>query len=127
MLSQKGIELTSFRDVVRQADFLSVHVPKMQSTLGLIDVEVLSWMKPTSFLVNLARGGIVDELALLNALNSNKGPSGAALDVHLSEGEGRISPLAELPNVILTPHIGATTVDTMREIGQIAIEKLNRM
>jgi phosphoglycerate dehydrogenase-like enzyme len=67
--------------------------------------------------VNIARGGIVDEAALLEALTNGERPTGAGLDVHVAEGEGKISPLAALPNVIVTPHIGATTVDAQREIG----------
>ena len=82
-------------------------------------------MKPGSFLTNLARGGVLDEKALYEALQSDGGPIGAALDVHEHEGGGAISPLAELPNVILTPHIGATTVDTMREIGNRIIETID--
>lgn len=121
-LQQKGIRVAELEEVVRTADFLSIHVPKSESTLNLIDAQVLSWMKPNSFLINLARGGIVDEEALRLALQNGQGPAGAALDVHKEEGEGRISPLASLPNVILTPHIGAATVDTMREIGQRVIE-----
>jgi phosphoglycerate dehydrogenase-like enzyme len=123
-LSRKGIRITDFEEVVRSADFLSIHVPKDKSTLNLINAEVLSWMKPTSFLVNLSRGGIVDEIALLDALNSGTGPAGAGLDVHQNEGEGKISPLASLPNVVLTPHIGASTVDTMREIGERVIDTI---
>lgn len=120
-LKQCGIRLSSLKDVVTTADFLTIHVPKTQSTLNLIDREVISWMKPGSFLVNLARGGVVDEKALYDALQSKKGLIGAALDVHELEGDGVISPLAKLANVILTPHIGATTVDTMREIGDRVI------
>ena len=117
-LADAGIQLAGFREVVSRADFLTIHVPKQPSTIHLIDRTVLSWMKPTSFLVNLARGGVVDEAALLHALQGEQGPAGAALDVHVEEGEGKISPLAALSNVILTPHIGATTVDTQRQIGE---------
>jgi D-3-phosphoglycerate dehydrogenase len=74
-------------------------------------------MKDGSRLVNIARGGIVDEAALRDALAGEGPVRGAALDVHAAEGEGRISPLADLPNVVLTPHIGASTVDAQREIG----------
>jgi phosphoglycerate dehydrogenase-like enzyme len=125
VLNNKNIQVADFKDVVKQADFLTIHVPKTQSTLNLINAEVLSWMKPTSFLINMARGGIVDEAALLTALETGRGPAGAALDVHQQEGEGKISPLASLPNVLLTPHIGASTVDTMREIGQRVIETID--
>jgi len=115
-LLEKGVRLTTFDEVVAQADFLSIHVPLKDSTRGLINAGVLSHMKPGAFLVNLARGGVVDEAALYQALTEGK-LQGAALDVHRAEGEGKISPLAGLPNVILTPHIGASTFDTQREIG----------
>ncbi len=111
-----GIRLTTFDEVVASADFLCIHVPLQPSTRNLIDAAVMGRMKPGSFLLNLARGGVVDENALRDALVSSR-LSGAALDVHAAEGNGRISPLADLPNVVLTPHIGATTVDTQREIG----------
>ena len=79
-------------------------------------------MKPGSYLINLARGGIVDEQALYAVLKKGDTLRSAALDVHQNEGEGKISPLASLQNVILTPHIGAQTVDSQREIGQRIIE-----
>lgn len=123
-LAAKGIRHAPFAEVIRNADFLSIHVPKSKSTLNLINQTALSWMKPTSFLINLSRGGVVDETALLHALQNGHGPAGAALDVHAEEGEGKISALAGLPNVILTPHIGATTVDTMREIGERVIDAI---
>jgi phosphoglycerate dehydrogenase-like enzyme len=78
-------------------------------------------MKRGSFLVNLARGGIVNESALLQALEGGH-LRGAGLDVHEREGEGKISPLAGLDNVILTPHIGANTLDSQRAIGEQVIE-----
>jgi phosphoglycerate dehydrogenase-like enzyme len=123
-LRHQGIQLTTLEEVIRQADFLTIHVPKTKSTTNLIDAQALSWMKPTSFLVNLSRGGVVDEKALAEALQGDYGPAGAGLDVHQEEGPGKISPLASLPNVILTPHIGASTVDTMREIGIRVIETI---
>ena len=78
-------------------------------------------MKPEAVLINLARGGVVNEAALLSALQ-RKRLRGAALDVHESEGQGTISPLASLPNVLLTPHIGAGTFDSQREIGERIIQ-----
>lgn len=75
--------------------------------------------------MNLARGGVVDEHALFQALTEGGRLGGAALDVHKAEGEGKISPLAELPNVILTPHIGAMTIETQREIGRRIKETVN--
>lgn len=121
-LRRKGIQLTTFEEVLRRADFVSLHVPLKESTHHLVGAEALGLMKPGAFLVNMARGGVVDERALHEALLRGGPPAGAGLDVHESEGEGRISPLAGLPNVVLTPHIGATTVDTQREIGERILE-----
>jgi phosphoglycerate dehydrogenase-like enzyme len=120
--SAKGIELVpDCGAVLERADFVSVHVPLDEDTRGMIGEAELARMKPTAFLVNIARGGVVDEGALLEALRAGA-IAGAGLDVHVSEGEGKVSPLAELPNVILTPHIGAATVDAQREIGRIVVD-----
>jgi phosphoglycerate dehydrogenase-like enzyme len=120
-LREKGIRLTHCQEVLATADFVSVHVPLKNSTRNLIGVEALSRMKPGAFLLNLARGGVVDEGALYQALREGR-LAGAALDVHVEEGEGKISPLARLPNVVLTPHIGAMTIDSQREIGRRVVE-----
>ncbi len=119
--AQMGIQMTTDEDVIARADFLSVHVPLTTSNRNLINKEALATMRPGAYLVNLARGGVVDEAALFDALTEGR-LGGAALDVHQAEGEGKISPLAELKNVILTPHIGASTFDSQREIGEIIIE-----
>lgn len=115
--AEQGIALVSMTEVLERSDFVSIHVPLGPETRGLIGAAELAAMKPGSFLVNIARGGVVDEAALLAALRDGDRPAGAALDVHVAEGQGKVSPLASLPNVILTPHIGATTVDAQREIG----------
>ena len=120
-LREQGIRLTDCLEVLTKADFVSIHVPLQESTRNLIDARALARIKPGAFLTNLARGGIVDEQALYHALTQG-GLAGAALDVHKEEGEGIISPLAQLPNVILTPHIGAMTIDSQREIGRRVIE-----
>lgn len=122
LLSEKGVELLDFDQVVSQSDYLSLHVPLNESTRYMINATVLENMKPGSYLINLARGGIVDEQALYKALTSGGRLRGAALDVHEREGEGKLSPLASLNNVILTPHIGAMAVDAQREIGQRVVE-----
>jgi phosphoglycerate dehydrogenase-like enzyme len=114
----RGIELTDMDHVLAAADFLTIHVPLGADTRGLIAAAELAKVKPGAFLVNVARGGVVDEAALLAELQPGGRIRGAGLDVHVNEGEGKISPLAGLPNVVLTPHIGATTVDAQREIGQ---------
>jgi D-3-phosphoglycerate dehydrogenase len=120
-MADEGIRLASLEEVLAAADFLAIHVPRTPATLGLIGAEALARMKTGAFLVNAARGGIVDEAALREALVSGK-LRGAGLDVHAAEGPGKISPLADLPNVVLTPHIGASTVDAQREIGRRVID-----
>lgn len=121
-LERAGMALAPFERVVAEADFLTLHVPLTPSTRYIVGSDVLARMKPGSFLVNMARGGVVDEAALHAALVRGDRLRGAALDVHEHEGEGRRSPLADLPNVVLTPHIGASTVDTQRQIGERVVE-----
>jgi D-3-phosphoglycerate dehydrogenase len=125
--AEMNIKITDFEEVITTADFISIHVPLDDSTRNLIDVDVLSKVKPGAFLVNLARGGVVDEQALYKALTKEGGLCAAALDVHQNEGEGKVSPLAELPNVILTPHIGAQAVDAQREIGVRILEIMSEV
>ncbi len=117
-LKEKGIRLSTFDEVLYRSDFLSIHVPLCDSTRYLINAETLARMKRGAFLINLARGGVVDERALCHELREGGRLRGAALDVHEEEGDGKMSPLAKLPNVILTPHIGAGTIDSQREIGK---------
>jgi D-3-phosphoglycerate dehydrogenase len=120
-MAEHGIRLAGLDEVLAAADFLTIHVPKNSSTKGLIGAAALARMKPGAFLVNMARGGIVDEAALRQALVDGR-LRGAGLDVHENEGPGKVSPLADLPNVILTPHIGASTVDAQRQIGARVVE-----
>ncbi|MBU4353273.1 D-glycerate dehydrogenase, partial [Patescibacteria group bacterium] len=97
-------------DVLKEADFISIHVPLLESTRHLINKERLAMMKPTAYLVNTSRGPVIDEQALVEALK-NKIIKGAALDVF--ENEPSLAPgLAELENVILTPHIASATEET---------------
>jgi D-3-phosphoglycerate dehydrogenase len=121
-LARKGIELAELDEVLRAGDFVTVNLPLQQSTRNLIDRRALSLMKPGSFLINVARGGIVDEEALYDELTAPNRLAGAALDVHAREGEGEISPFAELPNVVLTPHLGSMTAECQRAIGQRLLE-----
>lgn len=118
----RGIVLTDFDEIVPAADFLTLHVPLNDTTRHMIDAEVLGRMRSGSLLVNVARGGVVDEGALLEALTDGGTLAGAALDVHEREGEGTTSALSELPNVVLTPHIGAMALDSQRLIGERVVE-----
>jgi D-3-phosphoglycerate dehydrogenase / 2-oxoglutarate reductase len=124
-LAERGVTLTDFDTVVAEADFLCLHLPLSDSTRHIIDGTVLDRMKPGSFLVNMARGGVLDEAAL-HARLSGGGANvlGAALDVHEREGEGVVPDLAALPNVVLTPHIGAMAWDSQRLIGERVVELL---
>lgn len=120
-LAKRNIRMTDARELLSTADFVSLNLPLRDSTRYLIGKEAFDLMKPTAFLINLARGGVVEEQALLSALREGK-IAGAGLDVHEAEGEGKISPLAELDNVLLTPHVGAGTLDTQYEIGEQILE-----
>jgi phosphoglycerate dehydrogenase-like enzyme len=124
--AEQGIELADVDRVIAEGDFISLHVPLDDQTRGMLGADRLSRVKPGAFLVNLARGGVVDEAALFDALQPGGRLRGAALDVHVAEGEGRRSPLADLPNVVLTPHIGAQTVDAQEEIGREIVAIIDR-
>lgn len=116
-LLDRGITLTDFDNIVARSDFICLHVPLDEVTHHMVDASVLARMRPGSLLVNVARGGVVDEEALYHQLSQGGTLSGAGLDVHEREGEGTVSRLAELPNVVLTPHIGAMALDSQRLIG----------
>jgi D-3-phosphoglycerate dehydrogenase len=122
-LAALGIRRTTLDELLERSDFVSVHVPLQDSTRRLIGEAALARMKPGAFLVNLARGGVVDEAALARALDSGR-LAGAGLDVHEREGDGAVSPLAGFDNVVLTPHIGASTHDSQREIGDVIVRTI---
>lgn len=121
-LASRGITLTSFDTVIAESDFVCLHVPLDDTTRHMIDARVLSRMKQGSFLINVARGGVVDEEALYPELTEGGKLLGAALDVHETEGEGTMSPFVDLPNVVMTPHIGAMATDSQRLIGERVVE-----
>lgn len=105
-----GVEWMPLSDLLRQSDFVSIHVPLSPATRHLIGSGQLALMKPSAVLVNTARGPVVDEAALALALEEG-GIFAAGLDVY--EDEPRVSPeLVRLPNVVLTPHVGSATVRT---------------
>ncbi|HET9948368.1 MAG TPA: phosphoglycerate dehydrogenase [Longimicrobiales bacterium] len=104
------VERTELDEVIARADILSLHVPLTDATRGMIDADALARMKKGAFLVNVARGGVVDEAALADALASGH-LGGAALDVYSSEPLDPESPLRKAPNLLLTPHLGASTTE----------------
>jgi D-3-phosphoglycerate dehydrogenase len=97
-------------EVLAESDFITIHCPLNRETRGMIGAKGLASMKRSAFLINAARGGIVDETALLSALQK-KNIAGAALDVIASEPPEKDHPLFELDNVIWTPHLGAVTLE----------------
>jgi D-3-phosphoglycerate dehydrogenase len=105
-----GIEMVGLEDVIDRGDFISIHVPLTDETRGIIGPAALERMKPTAFVVNASRGGVVDEAALAKALH-NGDITGAALDVYENEPLPADSPLRDAPNLVLTPHLGASTAE----------------
>jgi D-3-phosphoglycerate dehydrogenase len=120
--AEHGVELLGLDDVLRRADVVTLHVPLNDSTRGLIDVARLSLMKPTAMLINVARGGIVDEAALAAALRAGT-LAGAAVDVYEHEPPHG-SPVLDAPNTVLTPHLGASTREAQQKAGVEVAEQV---
>jgi D-3-phosphoglycerate dehydrogenase len=110
-----GVRLVTLEELLAESDFMSVHLPKTPETLGLIGEEQLAKVQPHLVLVNAARGGIVDEQALYNALKEGR-MAAAGLDVFATE-PCTDSPLFELENVVATPHLGASTEEAQEKAG----------
>jgi len=117
-----GLMKTDLDTLLQSSDYVSLHVPLLDSTYHMIDAKKLAIMKSTAKIINTSRGGVIDEKALYDAIkNGNLG--GAALDVF--EKEPAIdSPLTTLPNVILTPHIGAQTKEAQSLAANVIAEKI---
>jgi D-3-phosphoglycerate dehydrogenase / 2-oxoglutarate reductase len=113
--AQLGIELLPLDELLARADFISVHLPKTPETAGLIDKDALAKTKPGVVIVNAARGGLVDEAALADAVTSGH-VRAAGIDVFSTE-PCTDSPLFELPQVVVTPHLGASTEEAQDRAG----------
>jgi D-3-phosphoglycerate dehydrogenase len=109
------VEAASFDDVLRRSDFISLHAPLTPATRGLIAAAAFAKMKPGAFLINTARGPLVDETALIAALDAGQ-LGGAALDVVAAEPLAHDSPLVGRDNVILTPHTAFYSVEALEEL-----------
>lgn len=121
---QLGVTLLSLDDLLAQSDFVTIHMPRTPETTGMISDAQFALMKPTAFIVNVARGGLIDEDALLRALTSNT-IAGAGLDVFVNEPPVG-SPLLALPNIIVTPHLGASTDEAQEKAG-VSVAKSVRL
>jgi glyoxylate reductase len=116
------VEWAEKERLLRESDFVSLHVPLTAETRHLISTRELSWMKATGYLINTSRGPVVDESALVQALQEKR-IAGAALDVF--EEEPKIHPgLVELPNVVLAPHIASASVETRTRMAMMAAENV---
>lgn len=121
--SSESAESVPRERLFAEADFVTVHLPLTDTTRGYVGRAELALMKPTAFLVNTARGGVVDEPALVDALAAGT-IAGAALDVTAVEPYPADGRLWELPNVVVTPHIGSGTIETRRAMSDLAIDNL---
>lgn len=121
--AELGVRLVPLDELLAQADFVSIHCPLNEQTRNLIGRAQLRRMKPSAFLINTARGGIVDEGALYEALAEGR-IAGAAIDCFAGEPLAAPPKLAELDNVLLTPHAAAWTDELFRDIGTMAAQAL---
>ena len=121
--AQSGVTWVSKRELFEQADILTVHLVLSDRSRGLVDAEALGWMKPTAHLVNTARGPIVDEQALVHALETGR-LAGATLDVYAEEPLPVDHPFRRLPNVLATPHVGYVSQQNYRQFYSQMIEDI---
>ena len=121
-------KMDNLNDMLPLADAVSLHVPLTAATHYLIDAEALAQMKPGSILINAARGGVVDELALVEALKSNH-LGGAALDVFETEPLTKTAAavFAGIPNLVLTPHIAGVTIESNQRVSQVTLKNICRV
>lgn len=122
MAQQLGVRHVEKDALLKEADFISLHMPLTPETRHIIGARELALMKSTAFLINTARGPVVDEAALVEALQQGR-IAGAGLDVY--ENEPRLTPgLMELSNVVLLPHVGSATSETRRRMANLAVDNL---
>ena len=118
-----GVALVDLDEVIADADFLSLHVPATPETIGMMDSARIAQMKDGAYLLNMARGPLIDEAALLDALDSGK-LAGAGLDVFASEPPAVNSRLRDHPSIIATPHIASLTMDGRLRMERMAVERV---
>ena len=118
-----GLEYKPLEELLKEADYVTLHVPLTKETYHLIGERELGLMKTTAYLINTSRGAVIDQKALYKALKERR-IAGAALDVFEKEPIDPDDPLLELDNVVLTPHIGSASVETRKKMAMIAAENL---
>ncbi|WXG43665.1 MAG: D-glycerate dehydrogenase [Promethearchaeati archaeon SRVP18_Atabeyarchaeia-1] len=116
-----GVQYADMETVLKEADFISIHVPLTEKTRGFISDRQLALMKKTAILINTSRGPVIDESALYRALKQGT-ISGAGLDVFQKEPIDRDNPLIKLENVVLVPHIGSASTETRTKMAVMAVE-----
>ena len=121
--SEAGAKLVGLAELLHRSDVITVHTPLAAGTRGLLGRPQLDAMKPGGFVLNVARGGIVDEAALAGALTSGH-LAGAAVDVFSTEPMAADNPLREAPNLVLTPHLGASTAEAQDRVGMEMAEQV---
>jgi phosphoglycerate dehydrogenase-like enzyme len=120
---QHGYRFVELDALFQEADFLSVHTPLTPETRGIVGPAVLAKMKPTAYLINTSRGPVVDEAALIEALQAKR-LAGAALDVFEKEPIAPENPLLTMENVVLLPHIGSATAATRQAMVDLAVDNV---
>ncbi len=122
-----GVDYAPLDTIIKQSDYLTLHAPLTDTTRNIIDAKVLSAMKPTAFLINTSRGGLVDDRALLEVLKDGK-LAGAGMDVYQSESDFSLSDvtreLIALPNVIATPHSAASSHEGLARTNMVAARSI---
>ena len=121
-----GARRTTLDELLREADYVSVHVPLLPETRGLIGDGEFALMKPTAFFLNLARGPVVDEAALIDALREGT-IGGAGIDVFAVEPTPADNPLLTLENVVVTPHMAALTEEALRSMAMTVVRDVMRV
>jgi glyoxylate reductase len=122
-MENMGAKRAEFDDLLRESDFVSIHVPLMKETYHLINAEKLKIMKKTAYLINNSRGPVVDEKALYQALKSAK-IAGAGLDVFEQEPTPVDNPLLKLDNVVVAPHMSSASYETRSKMAEMVAENL---
>lgn len=124
--AEQGIELLPLDDVLEAADFVSLHLPLLPSTQHLLNAHTLGKMRPDAVLINTARGGVIDEAALLAALEAGR-PALAVLDVREHEPPAEGDPLRRHPRVLLTPHVAGLTAQAQERTSQLVVSDVLRV